>query len=97
MVQNQFSCTIKIFHSYNAMEYNEKSFQKIFKQNGTLSHRSCPYTSQRNGRAERKHRHVLDTVRALLIFASLPERCWGEAVLTAVYTINRVPSPTIHN
>jgi hypothetical protein len=26
MVQIQFSCTIKIFHSDNAMEYNEKSF-----------------------------------------------------------------------
>jgi hypothetical protein len=96
MVQTQFSRTIKIFRS-DAMEYNEKSFQIFLKQNGTLSHRSCPYTSQQNGRAERKHRHILDTVRALLISASLPERFWGEAALTAVYTINRVPSPTIHN
>jgi hypothetical protein len=97
MVQTQFSRTIKIFRSDNAMEYNEKSFQNFLKQNGTLSHRSCPYTSQQNGRAERKHRHILDTVKALLISASLPERFWGEAALTAVYTINRVPSPTIHN
>jgi hypothetical protein len=41
--------------------------------------------------------YILDTVRGLLISASLSERFWGEAALTAVYTINRVPSPTIHN
>jgi hypothetical protein len=97
MVQTQFSRIIKNFRSDNAMKYNEKSFQKFLKQNGTLSHRSCPYTSQQNGRAERKHRHILDTVRAFLISASLPERFWGEAALIAIYTINRVPSPTIHN
>jgi hypothetical protein len=97
MVQTQFSRTIKVFRSDNAMEYNEKSFLAFLNQHGTILHRSCPYTSQQNGRAERKHRHILDTVRALLISASLPERFWGEAALTAVYTINRVPSPTIHN
>ncbi|XP_075665241.1 uncharacterized protein LOC142634878 [Castanea sativa] len=63
---------------------------------GTLPQRSCPYTSQQNGRVERKHRHILDVVRTLVISASLPERFWGEAVLTAVYTINCIPSPTTH-
>ncbi|KAA8550319.1 hypothetical protein F0562_002003 [Nyssa sinensis] len=97
MVQTQFSCTIKTFRSDNAMEYKDKSFLALLQHNGTVSHHSCPYTSQQNSRAERKHRHILDTVRALLISASLPERFWGEAALTAIYTINRVPSPTIHN
>jgi len=79
------------------MGYNYKSFLIFLKQHWTLSHRSCPYTSQQNGRAERKHRHILDNVRALLISASLTERFWGEAALTAIYTINHVLSPTIHN
>ncbi|KAF7151892.1 hypothetical protein RHSIM_Rhsim02G0249300 [Rhododendron simsii] len=77
------------------MKYKETEFLKYLHQNGTLPHRSCSGTSQQNGRAERKHRHILDTVRALLIDASCPERLWGEATLTAVYTINRVPSPAI--
>jgi hypothetical protein len=97
MVQTQFSCTIKTFRSDNAMEYKDKSFLTILQQNGTVSHHSCPYTSQQNDRAERKHRHILDMVRALLISTSLPKRFWGDAALTVVYTINRVPSPTIHN
>ena len=69
--------TIQIFRSDNAVEYNEKSFQNCLKQNGILSHRSCPYTSQQNGRVERKHHHILDIVRALLISASLPKHFWG--------------------
>jgi hypothetical protein len=97
IVQTHFSRNIKFFRSNNAMEYLESSFLATLKQNGTLSHRSCPGTSQQNGRAERKHRHILDTVRALLLFASIPEHFWGEAALIAIYTINRVPSPTTFN
>jgi hypothetical protein len=79
------------------MEFNEKSFLNFLKLHGTISHRFCPYTSQQNGHAECKHRHILDTVRALLISTSLPDLFWGEATLTAIYTTNRILSPTIHN
>ncbi|GFY90215.1 hypothetical protein Acr_07g0004120 [Actinidia rufa] len=62
-------------------------------EHGILPHRSCPGTSEQNGRAKRKHRHLLDTTRALLISFGCPERFWGEVALTATYTINQVPSP----
>jgi len=58
---------------------------------------SCPGTSQQNGRAERKLRHILDTVRALLLSSLVPTPFWGEATLTAVYTINRLPTPIFAN
>jgi transposase InsO family protein len=74
MIQTQFSRTIKIFRSDNAQEYNDKSFLSILDSNGTLPHRSCPYTSQQNGRAKRKLRHILDVVRTLLISTSVAER-----------------------
>uniref|UniRef100_A0A2N9EDP9 Integrase catalytic domain-containing protein n=1 Tax=Fagus sylvatica TaxID=28930 RepID=A0A2N9EDP9_FAGSY len=80
----------------NAQEYHDKSFLSILDSNDTLPHYSCPYTSQQNGRAELKLRHILDVVRTLLISASVPERFWGEAAFTAVYTINRIPSPITH-
>jgi hypothetical protein len=92
MVQTQFSRTIKIFRSDNAMEYNEKSFQIFLKQIGTLSHRSCPYTSQQNGHAKRKHRHILDIVRALLISASLLE-CFWVRPLSLLFTLLIVSLP----
>ncbi|KAM7488098.1 hypothetical protein LguiB_025582 [Lonicera macranthoides] len=79
------------------MEYKATSFLKFLREQGTISQYSCPGTSQQNGRAERKHRHILDTVRTLLISSSCPERFWGEAALTAIYTINRIPVPFLQH
>uniref|UniRef100_A0A2N9FB60 Integrase catalytic domain-containing protein n=1 Tax=Fagus sylvatica TaxID=28930 RepID=A0A2N9FB60_FAGSY len=52
-------------------------------------------TSQQNGRAERKLRHILDTVRALLLSSKVPVPFWGEAVLTAAHAINPSFSPLL--
>ena len=97
MVKTQFSKRIKAFHSDNALEYTQNGFQAILKHYGTVSHLSCPETSQQNGWVERKLRHILDIVRALLLSTSLPIAFWGEATLTAVYTINRLPTPILDN
>jgi hypothetical protein len=58
---------------------------------------SCLNTSQQNGHAECKYRYILNTIRALLLSASILEHFWGETALTAIYTINRVPSSTTLN
>jgi hypothetical protein len=97
MIQTQFSKAIKVLRRDNAMEYRDSKILSFLHEQGTLSEFSCPYTSQQNGRAERKHRHILDSVRAMLISASCPERAWGEAALTAVHVINRLPSSVIGN
>ena len=87
MIETQFNHTIKVFRSNNAQEYNDKSFLSFLDSHGTLIQRSCPYTSQQNGRAKQKHRHILDVVHILLISASLPECFWGKAALIVIYTI----------
>jgi transposase InsO family protein len=97
MIQTQFSKAIKVLRRDNAMEYRDSKILSFLHEQGTLSEFSCPYTSQQNGRAERKHRHILDSVRAMLISASCPERAWGEAALTAVHVINRLLSSVIGN
>uniref|UniRef100_A0A2N9IJZ0 Integrase catalytic domain-containing protein n=1 Tax=Fagus sylvatica TaxID=28930 RepID=A0A2N9IJZ0_FAGSY len=93
----QYSKAIKVFRSDNTREYRKTDFSTILKHYGTIFHTSCAGTSQQNGRAERKLRHILDTVRALTNAASTPVSFWGEAALTAVYTINRCPSPVVQN
>jgi hypothetical protein len=95
MVETQFSKCIKAFRSDNALEYTQQAFQNILKHYGTAPHLSCPGTSQQNGRAEHKLRHILDTVRALLLSSLVPTPFWGEATVTAVYTINRLPTPIL--
>jgi transposase InsO family protein len=73
MIQTQFSKVIKVFRRDNAMEYRDSKLLSFLSEQGTLSEFSCAYTSQQNGRAERKHRHILNSVRAMLISASCPE------------------------
>ncbi|XP_058783886.1 uncharacterized protein LOC131658611 [Vicia villosa] len=62
-----------ILRTNNAMEYREFSLLQFLSQQGIVVQCSCPHTSQQNGRAERKHRHILDSVRALLLSASCSE------------------------
>ncbi|KAJ9551549.1 LOW QUALITY PROTEIN: hypothetical protein OSB04_015594 [Centaurea solstitialis] len=97
MIQTQFSKPIKILRADNAMEYKESSLIAFLRSQGTISQYSCPGTSPQNGRAECKHRHILDTIHTSLISARCLERFWGEAAFTAVYTINRHPTPILQN
>ena len=64
---------------------------------GTVHQLTCPSTSQQNGRVERKLRHILDTVRALLLSAKVPAPFWGKAALHVVHAINRILSSVIQN
>ena len=64
---------------------------------GTVHHLTCLGTSQQNGRAERKLRHILNTVRALLLSTKVPAPFWGEVALHVVHAINRIPCPVIQN
>ena len=72
MVETQFSKRIKNFRSDNALKYTQYAFQAILHSYGIVHQLTYPGTSQQNGRAERKLRHILDTVRALLLFAKVP-------------------------
>ena len=94
IVETQFSICIKTFRSNNALKYTQYAFQALLHSYGTIHHLTCPSTSQQDGRAERKFRHILDTVRTLLLSAKVPAPFWGEATLHA---INRIPRTVIHN
>lgn len=59
---------------------------------GVVHQSSCPHTPQQNGVVERKHRHIVDIARTLLLNANAPLKCWGDVVLTARYLINQMPS-----
>ena len=72
MIETRFSKPIKVFRFDNAQEYKAHEFTSILYQFGTVPHSSCAGTSQQNGKAERKLRHILDVVRATTIAASTP-------------------------
>ncbi|KAK4373109.1 hypothetical protein RND71_008493 [Anisodus tanguticus] len=94
-VKTQHSAIIKCFRADLGGEYTSGDLSGIFKADGTIHQSSCTDTPQQNGVAERKHRHIVETARSMLLSASVPSEFWGEAVLTSVYLINRIP--TSHN
>lgn len=79
------------------MEYKDFDFLSYLKKNRTICHHSCLEPFQYNGRVERKHRHILDILRALLISFSCLNVSEGEAALTTIYMINQMSSLVINN
>lgn len=91
-VSNHYNAKIKFFRSDNGGEYTSKSFKQFLNQHGIVHQTSCPYTPQQNGVAERKNRHLMEVARAMMFHTNVPKRFWGDAVVTACYLINRIPT-----
>nr|GEZ75695.1 zinc finger, CCHC-type [Tanacetum cinerariifolium] len=62
---------------------------------GIVHQVTAPYTPQQNGIAERKYRTLMDMVNSMMSHSGLSSGYWGEALLTACYILNRVPSKRI--
>jgi len=92
MAFTQFHARVQTIRSDNALELGlSKDIAAYFLSKGIIHQTSCVGTSQQNGVVERKHKHLLETSRALLFHSGLPIKFWGDCVLTATYLINRFP------
>ncbi|KAG8484033.1 hypothetical protein CXB51_023002 [Gossypium anomalum] len=93
MVFTQFGKTIKQFQSDWGGEF--RAFSSALANQGILHRVTCPHTSEQNGVAERKHRHIVETGLTLLAQANLPMDYWGYAFCSAVHLINRLPTSVL--
>ncbi|CAN1121074.1 Retrovirus-related Pol polyprotein from transposon TNT 1-94 [Linum perenne] len=92
MICAQFHAKIQILKTDNARDYFNNILSAFLTQNGIIHVSSCVETPQQNGIAERKNRHLLEVARACMFARHVPKYLWGDAVLTATYLINRMPS-----
>ncbi|CAL2238106.1 unnamed protein product [Prunus armeniaca] len=95
LVENYFKTKIITLFTDGGGEFVKL---KNFLSSAGISHLiTPPHTPQHNGVAERRHRHVVETGLTLLHQASLPLSYWSYAFQTAVYLINRMPTPILKN
>ena len=92
MVATQYSSVIQVLRSDNGGEFVNQEFKQYLIYHGIVHQTTCPYTPQQNGITEHKNRHLLEVVRASLFKAHMSTKYWGEAITTATYLINRLPS-----
>ena len=80
---------------YNEIGQNLGPFARFLQECGIEAQYTMPGTPQQNGVAERRNRTLLDMVRCMLSHSSLPDFLWGDAIKTAVYILNQVPSKSV--
>ena len=76
-------------------EYLSDEFKQLCDDKGIDRQLTIPGTPQENGVAERRNRTLLEMVRSMMAQANLPITFWGDALLTATYILNRVPSKSV--
>ena len=96
-VEVHFKANIQTIRSDNAPEFADAGCRQFYAQKGILHQKSCVERPQQNARVERRHKYVLEMARCLRFQANLPLYLWGECVMSAVYIINRLPTPLLNN
>jgi hypothetical protein len=76
---------------------SREKFLEYLAEEGIIREVSAPYSQQQNVISERCNRTVLDPARSMLKHAGMPNMLWAEAVSTAVYIKNRLPSRALPN
>ena len=98
-VENQHSkskvCRIRVD---GGGEYGSREkFLNYLAQEGITREVSALDSQQQNGISERCNRTVLDPARSMCMHAGMPNKLWAEAVATAVYIKNRLPTRALPN
>ena len=79
-VKKQTGKSIKTLRSDRGEEYLSSEFLIYVGENEILSQWTPPGTPQHNGVSERRNQTLLDMVRSMMGFASLPISFWGYAL-----------------
>ncbi|XP_074353008.1 uncharacterized protein LOC141692171 [Apium graveolens] len=97
LAEKQSGHYLKVLRSDRGGEYTSNLFRSFCKIHGINHQLTTAYTPQQNGVAERKNRTILDMARSMVKAKHIPRTFWAEAVLCAVYLLNRCPTKSVRN
>lgn len=95
LVEKFFNRPIKTLYSDNGGEF--QALSTFLTINGISHLTTPPHTPEHNGYSEHRHRYIVETGLSLLTHASMPLSYWTFSFSTAVYLINRLPTPTLNH
>ena len=88
----QFGHYPKVIRSDSGSEYRSNSLKEFFVDHSIVHQQTALYSPQQNGGAERKNRYLVEMMRYMLTESNMNKVLWGEAITTANYLQNRLPS-----
>jgi len=91
-VTNQTGLKIGTLCSDGCGEYTSKNFEQYLLSHGIQHQTTVRYSPEQNGVAEHFNRTVCLSARAMIIQSGLPKFFWAEAINTAAYTRNCLPT-----
>jgi hypothetical protein len=103
-VENQHNIKIKLVRSDRGGEYYDRHtphgqvtgpFARFLQENGIVIQYSMPSDPQQNREAESRNRTLMDMVRNMLSYSTLPISLWMETLKTTVHILNQVPSKSV--
>ena len=80
---------------YNGGEYLSREFEAHLQSKGIRHEQTVAYSPKQNGVAERLNHTLMESARAMIAHAGLPNSYRAEAVATAAYIRNRTPMTAI--
>jgi hypothetical protein len=89
-------CKLRVLRTDNGGEFTVAEFASYCADEGVQRHYSAPYDPQQNGVVERRNQTVVGKAQALLKQRGMSAVFWGEAVVTAVYILNRSPTKALN-
>ena len=88
--------SIGTLRSDNGGEYLSNELEEYLKSKGIHHELTVPHSPEQNGVAERMNRTLMETARSMIAHAGLPDCYWAEAVATAVYLRNCLPTTALN-
>uniref|UniRef100_A0A803PST9 Integrase catalytic domain-containing protein n=1 Tax=Cannabis sativa TaxID=3483 RepID=A0A803PST9_CANSA len=94
-METQTRRKVKRFKIDNGLEFYSDIFTQFCTKIGIARHKTVFKNPQQNGLSKRFSRTILERVRCMLLSVNLSKIFWVEAVVTAMYLINRCPFTAI--